>query len=70
MSMCRLECPLQCSLVHSLQVFEPSQIKTVVNDLQVKAAGGQGKAKAKEGKRSVQSGGDAPVSKKVKTDLP
>ncbi|GAA6224926.1 ATP-dependent DNA helicase Q1 isoform X3 [Lates japonicus] len=33
-----------------------------------KAASGQGKAK--EGKRSVQSAGDAPVSKKIKTDLP
>uniref|UniRef100_A0A3B5AC05 ATP-dependent DNA helicase n=1 Tax=Stegastes partitus TaxID=144197 RepID=A0A3B5AC05_9TELE len=43
-------------------------VKTVVNDLQVKAASGQGKSK--EGKRSVQSAGDAPVSKKVKKDLP
>ncbi|KAE8281697.1 ATP-dependent DNA helicase Q1 [Larimichthys crocea] len=34
----------------------------------VKAVSGQGKAK--EGKRSVQSAGDAPVSKKVKTQLP
>ncbi|XP_035807497.2 ATP-dependent DNA helicase Q1 isoform X1 [Amphiprion ocellaris] len=34
----------------------------------VKAASGQGKSK--EGKRSGQSAGDAPVSKKVKTDLP
>nr|XP_046234839.1 ATP-dependent DNA helicase Q1 isoform X2 [Scatophagus argus] len=34
----------------------------------VKAVSGQGKAK--EGKRSVQSAGDAPVSKKVKTSLP
>ncbi|XP_008288412.1 ATP-dependent DNA helicase Q1 isoform X2 [Stegastes partitus] len=34
----------------------------------VKAASGQGKSK--EGKRSVQSAGDAPVSKKVKKDLP
>ncbi|XP_039999850.1 ATP-dependent DNA helicase Q1 isoform X1 [Xiphias gladius] len=34
----------------------------------VKAASGQGKAK--EGKRSVQSAGDAPVSKKIKKDLP
>ncbi|XP_018552644.1 ATP-dependent DNA helicase Q1 isoform X2 [Lates calcarifer] len=33
-----------------------------------KAASGQGKAK--EGKRSVQNAGDAPVSKKIKTDLP
>ncbi|KAK5849114.1 hypothetical protein PBY51_008782 [Eleginops maclovinus] len=30
----------------------------------------RGKGQAKEGKRSVQSAGDAPVSKKVKTDLP
>ncbi|KAA8580442.1 hypothetical protein FQN60_005977 [Etheostoma spectabile] len=43
-------------------VFELSQVKAVVNDLQVKAVSGQGKAK--EGKRSVESGGDAPVSKK------
>lgn len=49
-------------------MVETSQVKTVVNDLQVKAVSGQGKAK--EGKRSVQGGGDAPVSKKVKTDLP
>ncbi|XP_076578236.1 ATP-dependent DNA helicase Q1 isoform X4 [Chaetodon auriga] len=34
----------------------------------VKAVRSQGKGQ--EGKRSVQSGGDAPVSKKVKTDLP
>ncbi|XP_047431881.1 ATP-dependent DNA helicase Q1 isoform X3 [Mugil cephalus] len=34
----------------------------------VKAASCQGKAK--EGKRSVQSAGDAPVSKKAKTELP
>ncbi|XP_070709863.1 ATP-dependent DNA helicase Q1 [Pempheris klunzingeri] len=34
----------------------------------VKGVSGQGKAKG--GKRSVQSGGDAPVSKKVKADLP
>lgn len=41
---------------------------TVTGSAVVKAVSGQGKAKG--GKRSVQSGGEAPVSKKVKTDLP
>lgn len=56
----------KCHLVQC--TVEPSQVKIVVNDLQVKAVSGQGKSKA--AKRSVQSGGDAPVSKKVKKDLP
>lgn len=43
-------------------------MKAVVDALQVKAVRHQGKSK--EGKRSVQRAGDAPVSKKVKTGLP
>lgn len=45
---------------------DPSKVKTVVNDLQERAASGQ--SKAKEGKRSVESAGDARMSKKIKKD--
>uniref|UniRef100_A0A3Q1FU49 ATP-dependent DNA helicase n=1 Tax=Acanthochromis polyacanthus TaxID=80966 RepID=A0A3Q1FU49_9TELE len=61
--------PLLKSQTHTLNMkMRTRGVKTVVNDLQVKAASGQGKSK--EGKRSVESAGDAPVSKKVKTYLP
>lgn len=41
---------------------------TVVNDLQVRSVSGQGKTK--EGKRSVESAGDARMSKKTKKGHP
>ncbi|XP_036977321.1 ATP-dependent DNA helicase Q1 isoform X2 [Acanthopagrus latus] len=58
--------PLLKSQTHSLPSMKMRT--TGAGSAVVKAVSGQGKAK--EGKRSVQGGGDAPVSKKVKTDLP
>lgn len=57
--------PLVKSPTHTLSMkMRTTEIGAAV----VKAVSGQGKAK--EGKRSIQSGGDAPASKKVKTRLP
>lgn len=57
--------PLLKSQTHTLSM---KMRTTGSGSATVKAASGQGKTK--EGKRSVQSAGDAPVSKKVKKDRP
>ncbi|KAM7377819.1 hypothetical protein PAMA_012964 [Pampus argenteus] len=57
--------PLLKSQTHTLSM---KMRTTGTGSAVVKGASGQGKTK--EGKRSVQSAGDAPVSKKVKKDLP
>ncbi|XP_042259041.1 ATP-dependent DNA helicase Q1 [Thunnus maccoyii] len=57
--------PLLKSQTHTLSM---KMRTTGTGSATVKAASGQGKTK--EGKRSVQSAGDAPVSKKVKKDRP
>ncbi|XP_071358061.1 ATP-dependent DNA helicase Q1 isoform X3 [Trachinotus anak] len=57
--------PLLKSQAHTLSM---KMRTTESGSAVVKAASGQGKAKG--GKRSVQSAGDARVSKKIKTDLP
>lgn len=56
--------PLLKVETHTLKM----NMRTTGSGSAVKAVSGKGQAK--EGKRSVQSAGDAPVSKKVKTDLP